>query len=131
MNIWSKFQPSNFSRLAVRSFQSPSLQWVVFLWDTLYIFNFCNFSNTLFDQKSPAHLFPVANGGDGQMTYNTSADIVTYRLNQPRDRFSKNLPNTVHLDPKVGILCSLISNHHSNIVHDFLYRPHITAQISA
>ena len=37
-----------------------------------------NLSDTLYDQKSPALLVHVANGGNN----NTSTDIVTYRLNR-------------------------------------------------
>ena len=44
------------------------------------------FSDALFDQKSPALLVPVADGGD-----NTSMINGTYRLNPPRGRFSENI----------------------------------------
>ena len=46
---------------------------------------FCNFSNMLFDQKSPVHTFL----GLGQGIKQTS--ILTYRMNWPWGRFSEKL----------------------------------------
>ena len=47
---------------------------------------FCSFSSTLFDQSSPVHAVP----GPGRW-HNSITDIATYRLNQPRVRFSENI----------------------------------------
>ena len=49
----------------------------------------CNFSDKLFDQKSPVPEVLVADGGDEQQqTTNTLADIATCRQNPPRSPFS-------------------------------------------
>ena len=47
----------------------------------LYI---CNFSYTLFDQKSPVHAVLGIAGGDKQ-THHKRTDIATYSLNWPRE----------------------------------------------
>ena len=54
-----------------------------------------NFSDTLFDHKSTCFLFLVAEVVDKHMTYNTSTDIATSRLNWPRCRFIENLLNLI------------------------------------
>ena len=50
------------------------------------VLSFAFFSYMLFDQKSPALLVPVVNGGDRGQT-----DIATYRLKRHISRFSENV----------------------------------------
>ena len=45
---------------------------------------FCNFSNTLFDQKTPFLSVMITAGGDKQQIPNKQTDIATYRLNRLR-----------------------------------------------
>ena len=51
---------------------------------------FCNFSNTLFNQKLSVILVRIATEGRGQHIHNTSTDITPYRLNRARGRCSEN-----------------------------------------
>ena len=46
----------------------------------------CNFSNILFNQKTPVHPVLVAAGGDIQLE---KTEIATLRLNRPRGPFSE------------------------------------------
>ena len=54
----------------------------------------------LFDQKHPVHTIPGPGQGDNKKT-----NIATYRLNQPRGRFSENilLPKEMTLAEKQKI----------------------------
>ena len=55
------------------------------------LISFFNFSNTLLDQKSPALLVPVANGGARHKRQTTVPQTLRlYRLNPPKGQFSEN-----------------------------------------
>ena len=50
---------------------------------------FCDFSNTLFDQNSAVLAVPVTDRGDTQMTNESTKDITTNRLYWPRHKSSE------------------------------------------
>ena len=63
----------------------------------------CNFSDTLFDQKSPALSVHVADWGDKQIhkKKDGQTDFCTYRLNWSRGLCSEKLISSIHICQKL------------------------------